>query len=92
MPNTYRSRAAGTEEAGVVAAAARFFTRLPTPPIGGAVWKDTFLPLRRSEETHVYRDVLTGHVIRVQEGPHGPELPMDGVFRHLPSALLEREA
>jgi (1->4)-alpha-D-glucan 1-alpha-D-glucosylmutase len=72
--------------AAVVAAAGRFFTRLPDPPVGEA-WGATILPLPE-EGGEVWRDALTGRELRASGAP-GPRLPLAEVFRHLPVALLE---
>ncbi|HEY8461493.1 MAG TPA: malto-oligosyltrehalose synthase, partial [Blastocatellia bacterium] len=66
----------------------RFFTRLGVsnqPPTGGGIWEDSFVALDYPSAAGLYRDVLTGRLIRA-----GAKLPLAEVFTHLPVALLER--
>ena len=72
----------------VVVAAARFFTRLPDPPVGPAAWGDTVIAIAESRG-RVFRDVLTGREVRAERGGQGDELPLAAAFAHLPLALLE---
>jgi (1->4)-alpha-D-glucan 1-alpha-D-glucosylmutase len=69
-----------------IVAAARFFTRLPWPPVGGA-WAGTSLLL--GEGSSSLRDVLTGRALETHDGEGGRCLAMDQVFAELPVALLE---
>lgn len=71
----------------VIAAAGRFFTRLPDPPTGEAAWGDTALRLPPGTGS-VWRDALVGHEVTATGGAE-PRLPLADVFRHLPVALLE---
>jgi (1->4)-alpha-D-glucan 1-alpha-D-glucosylmutase len=73
------------DAAAVLVVAARFFTRLPTPPIGREAWAGTSLPLSDTLAGR-YRDALSGR--SVEPNPAG--LPLDAVFARLPFALLER--
>jgi (1->4)-alpha-D-glucan 1-alpha-D-glucosylmutase len=70
----------------VVAAAGRFFTRLPDPPVGEA-WGDSALALPEGAAAS-WRDALTGQELRTR-GAGGRSLALAEVFRHLPVALLE---
>jgi (1->4)-alpha-D-glucan 1-alpha-D-glucosylmutase len=72
----------------VAAVASRFFTRLPSPPTGGAAWSGTTLALPAGLPSR-WRDALAGHEIEATRGSDGLVLPLDGVFAHLPVALLE---
>jgi (1->4)-alpha-D-glucan 1-alpha-D-glucosylmutase len=76
-----------TRDQAVVAAAARFVTRLPSPPTGARAWGDSALPVQPGA---VYREMLTGRELRPQRSGGGFELPLAEVFAHLPVALLER--
>jgi (1->4)-alpha-D-glucan 1-alpha-D-glucosylmutase len=71
----------------VVAAAGRFFTRLPRRPTGAAAWGDSALMAQRGA---VYHEVLTQRELRAQRSGGGFELPLAEVFAHLPVAMLER--
>jgi (1->4)-alpha-D-glucan 1-alpha-D-glucosylmutase len=71
----------------VIAVAGRFFTRLPAPPTGEGAWGGTALPLPPGS-ADAWRDALVGHEVEA-EGGLEPRLPLAGVFRHLPVALLE---
>lgn len=71
----------------VVAAAARFFTRLPDPPVGETAWGETGLRLGDGAGD-LYRDTLTGTELRPVGA--GGLVPLAEVFAHLPVALLER--
>jgi (1->4)-alpha-D-glucan 1-alpha-D-glucosylmutase len=73
----------------VVAAAARFFVRLPAQPVGSRAWGDSALRLA-DDRASAYRDVFTGREITASRGGGGYELPLASVFAHLPVALLER--
>ncbi len=71
----------------VIAAVGRFFTRLPAPPTGEGAWGDTSLHLPPGSAT-AWRDAIVGHEVGAT-GSLEPRLPLAGVFRHLPVALLE---
>lgn len=73
------------EDATVVAAAGRFFTRLPAPPVAEAAWGGTALALPEGSAVR-WRDAICGHELAATDGRH---LPLADVFRHLPLALLE---
>lgn len=76
------------ERRAVVAASARFFTRLPSPPTGGAAWGTTTLRLP-PELPSRFRDALTGREIGSTPRKDACELSLAEVFAHLPVALLE---
>lgn len=67
-----------------VTAVARFFTRLPAPPLGTAAWGDTTLPMPDG----TYRELLGGRELRACGG----RLALSEIFARLPLALLERSA
>ena len=71
----------------VIAAAGRFFARLPDPPTGEAAWGDTTLRLPPGAPD-AWRDAIVGHELRAAGGV-GARLALADVFRHLPVALLE---
>jgi (1->4)-alpha-D-glucan 1-alpha-D-glucosylmutase len=71
----------------VVAAAARFFTRLPDPPAGARAWGGTCLVLP-SGSPAAWRDAIVGHEVPTAGGAE-PRLALADVFRHLPVSLLE---
>jgi (1->4)-alpha-D-glucan 1-alpha-D-glucosylmutase len=73
----------------VLAAAARFYTRLPDPPVGARAWGDSSLALDSSAGT-IYREILTGRDLPASAGTEGPSLALAEVFALLPVALLER--
>jgi (1->4)-alpha-D-glucan 1-alpha-D-glucosylmutase len=71
----------------------RFFTRLGVPdqaPTGGGIWGDSSVALDYPASAGLYRDVLTGRLIRAERDGAGIDLPLEQVFAHLPVALLER--
>jgi (1->4)-alpha-D-glucan 1-alpha-D-glucosylmutase len=58
------------------------------PPLGGAVWQDTWLQL--PPEGGRYRDAFTGREIVPTVGDSRPGLHLGEVLRDFPVALLER--
>jgi (1->4)-alpha-D-glucan 1-alpha-D-glucosylmutase len=72
----------------VVAAAARFFTPLPSLPTGRAAWGATTLRLP-PELPARWRDVLTGRETEAARREGASELSLAEAFAHLPVALLE---
>ncbi|HEY6401687.1 MAG TPA: malto-oligosyltrehalose synthase, partial [Blastocatellia bacterium] len=71
----------------------RFFTRLGSPnqpPTGSGIWGDSSVALDYPASDGLYRDVLTGRLIRAERNGAGIDLPLDQVFAHLPVAMLER--
>jgi (1->4)-alpha-D-glucan 1-alpha-D-glucosylmutase len=71
----------------VIAAAGRFFTRLPARPVGARAWRGTSLRLHAGAAA-AWRDAITGCEVKAT-GSQEPRLPLSDVFRHLPFALLE---
>jgi (1->4)-alpha-D-glucan 1-alpha-D-glucosylmutase len=76
-------------ERAALAAAARFYTRLPDPPVGARAWGDSSLAID-APPGMVYREILTGRELPVSAGADGPSLALADVFALLPVALLER--
>lgn len=82
-------------EAALLAVVPRLVARLTDggkrPPVGTAVWHDTWLVLPESEAGRHYRNVLTGERLRVGErnGQHG--VALSALCRVFPVALLVRE-
>jgi len=74
------------DDQAAIVAAARYFTRLPTPPIR-SVWADTFLRVGALQAMSL-RDVLTDRRLLTRDGA----LPLDEVFATLPFALLDNAA
>jgi (1->4)-alpha-D-glucan 1-alpha-D-glucosylmutase len=77
----------------VVIVTGRFFTRLGAPnqpPTGGGIWGDSSVALDYPASDGLYRDVLTGRLIRAERDGAGIDLPLGQVFAHLPVAMLER--
>jgi (1->4)-alpha-D-glucan 1-alpha-D-glucosylmutase len=70
-----------------IAVAARFFTRLPHPPVGAA-WTGTALLV--GEHGPFFRDVLTGRRLEARGSATDRRLALDQVFAELPVALLEK--
>lgn len=77
----------------LIAAAGRFFTRLPWPlgraPAGPEVWGGTDL-LLPAGLAGVWCDALSGVEVRTRAEGGGAALPLDEVFARLPVALLVR--
>jgi (1->4)-alpha-D-glucan 1-alpha-D-glucosylmutase len=77
---------------GLIVAVPRFFTRLipdpQTPPLGGAVWADTWLPVPAAWTHRHYHNLLTGEAVTpLRRGEH-TALAAEEVFAHCPVALL----
>ncbi len=74
----------------VMAIAPRLVLRLAgsqrLPPLGSAVWQDTFLPVRDARQDQAYRNVLTREIVRVHPGE--PGLRLSEVLHCFPVALL----
>lgn len=72
-----------------ISVAARWFARLaghcPGPPLGPAVWKDTWLEVPHAGP---WREVYSGRSHRAELRDGVPMLPLAGVFEALPVALL----
>jgi (1->4)-alpha-D-glucan 1-alpha-D-glucosylmutase len=75
------------EGAALIAAAGRFFTRRPWPPVGLAAWGDAALVPPPGSPAR-WRELLTGRLV-VPADSRTTELPLADVFSHLPMALLE---
>jgi (1->4)-alpha-D-glucan 1-alpha-D-glucosylmutase len=52
------------------------------PPIGSAIWEDTYLELPRGSNARSYRNVLTGKVLEI-----GTRVTVAEVLAELPVAL-----
>ena len=63
----------------------------PVPPLGAAVWGDTWLMLPGAPG-QTYRNLFTGEGLRAARVAGAPALPLAEVFRHFPVALFRREA
>jgi (1->4)-alpha-D-glucan 1-alpha-D-glucosylmutase len=74
----------------VIALAGRFFLRLfnshPAPT--GDVWGNTVVILPRKIARPVFKDVLTGRNISIEQHEDGAVIPLAQVFSHCPAALL----
>jgi (1->4)-alpha-D-glucan 1-alpha-D-glucosylmutase len=74
----------------VVAVVPRLISQLTgvgQPPLGPVVWGKERLPLPPGAP-EVWQDVFTGEALSGSGGGADPALPLAGVFRHLPVALL----
>ena len=60
-----------------------------TPPVGAAVWSQTWLGLPDSLGARSYRNVLTGEVLTADRIDGGPGLWLGDILAHFPVALLE---
>jgi maltooligosyltrehalose synthase len=81
-------------DAQVVVIAPRLVLRLADgkerPPLGHAVWKDTWLNLGASAADRVYRNLFTGEAL-APESQHGKRgLLLGDALRNFPVALLQR--
>lgn len=84
------ARRMGKEETVVVAA--RFFTRLPAPPIRSC-WDETHLTCNQpaaKEGPILYRDILTDRQTETMHERAGGDIPLSQALYHLPVALLEK--
>jgi (1->4)-alpha-D-glucan 1-alpha-D-glucosylmutase len=77
------------DEGAALALGARFFTRLPWPPVGATAWKDAAVGVEGTGGA-AFRDALTERELTARRGAGGLELPLAEVFADLPVALLER--
>jgi (1->4)-alpha-D-glucan 1-alpha-D-glucosylmutase len=77
------------DEGAALALGARFFTRIPWPPVGAAAWGDAVVGVEGTGGA-AFRDALTERELRARTGAGGLELPLAEVFADLPLALLER--
>jgi (1->4)-alpha-D-glucan 1-alpha-D-glucosylmutase len=62
-------------------------TPVGTPPLGAAVWGEAVLPLPPGAPA-AWQNVFTRDTLRVSPGRTTPALPLAGIFRSLPVALL----
>ncbi len=58
------------------------------PPLGGRVWKNTWLTLPHAQVGQVYQNLFTGEGLTVGEQDGVAGLPMSSVCAHFPVALL----
>jgi (1->4)-alpha-D-glucan 1-alpha-D-glucosylmutase len=73
----------------VLLAAARFFSTLPSPPLGAAAWGRGALLLEPNLGP-AFKDALSGRTLRAEPTGGRLQLPLAEVFADLPQALLER--
>jgi (1->4)-alpha-D-glucan 1-alpha-D-glucosylmutase len=59
------------------------------PPLGEAIWGDTWLPIRDDPPGSEYRNIFTGEILNTTEGETGAGLPVAQILRNFPVALLE---
>jgi (1->4)-alpha-D-glucan 1-alpha-D-glucosylmutase len=78
----------------VVVAAPRLFTDLipqhASPPLGEAVWEDTFIILPIAEPGARYRNIFTGETVTAREYKEATALYLSEVYANFPAAILER--
>jgi (1->4)-alpha-D-glucan 1-alpha-D-glucosylmutase len=58
------------------------------PPLGAAIWGDTWLSLPPEHAGHRYRNAFTGEELTVTERDGTPGLPLADLCAHFPIALL----
>jgi (1->4)-alpha-D-glucan 1-alpha-D-glucosylmutase len=58
------------------------------PPMGGEVWKDTWLNLPHAQPGQSYENLFTGETLEVGEQHGSTGLPMATICAHFPVALL----
>jgi (1->4)-alpha-D-glucan 1-alpha-D-glucosylmutase len=61
-----------------------------TPPLGSAIWEDSWVAVPPWPRLAAYRHVLTGEVLTAESVSGRRVLPLAHVFGHCPVALLER--
>ncbi len=62
---------------------------LEQAPLGGDVWKDTFLVLPNGRAGEKYRDVFTGEILTAEKRENFTGLPLSAIFECFPVSLLE---
>ncbi len=76
----------------IIVAVPRFFTKLikEEPPLGGLVWKDTFIKVPFAEENTKYHNIFTGEVLKTKKYNNVAILFLAEVFKNFPVAMMER--
>jgi (1->4)-alpha-D-glucan 1-alpha-D-glucosylmutase len=81
------------EDEAVIAVATRWFSRLSEgvrPPLGPAIWQDTYLELPNDEPGSEYCNILTGERLGASEREHKVVLALADVLASFPVALLTK--
>lgn len=63
-----------------------------TPPLGSAVWHDTWLILPVGQAETSFRNICTGVVVKTRSRGGKQALPIGEIFAHIPVACLEKVA
>jgi (1->4)-alpha-D-glucan 1-alpha-D-glucosylmutase len=83
-----------TGNAKAVVIVPRFFTQLVPgagdPPLGEAVWKDSFIVIPMAEPGAIYRNIFTGESLTARYHNDANALLLSEVLGNFPAAILER--